>query len=138
MTVVLVLMIPGASTVGNPRLQATLSEKIRELNYVNDPWEIGPTRWSLPFYGGHIVRTPEAIVRAPGMASTLPVFGGPPGPGGGSKTPADNTMDAPPPVESPRRRWSRKCPQLCAVCYSPCCFGHQAHGLHACERHRMQ
>ena len=40
----------GPSTVGNPRLQATLSEKVRELNYVNDPWEgtgIGPTRWSL-------------------------------------------------------------------------------------------
>ena len=57
----------GASTVGTPRLQATLSEKVRELNYVNDPWEgtgIGPTRWSLPFFGGHIVRTPEAIVRA--------------------------------------------------------------------------
>ena len=138
----------SASTVGNPRLQATLSEKIRELNYVNDPWEgtgIGPTRWSLPFYGGHIVRTPEPIVRAPCMASgptTLPVFGGPPGPSGDSKTPTDNTtdntMDAPPPVESPRRRWSRKCPQLCGVCHSPCCFGHQAHGLHACERHRMQ
>ena len=144
-----------ASTIGTPRLQATLSEKIQELNYVNDPWEgtgIGPTRWSLPFYGGHIARTPEDIVRAPYMASgpaTLPVFGppcqsfgGPPGTCGNSKTHSDNTtdmtMDAPAPAESPRCRWSRKCPQLCGSCYSPCCFGHQAHGLHACERHRME
>ena len=70
-TVVLMLMIPRLPLVV-PRLQATLSEKIRELNYVNDPWEgtgIEPTRWSPPFYGGHIVRTPEATVRAPGMAS---------------------------------------------------------------------
>ena len=115
-----------ASTVGTPRLQATFSEKIQELNYVNDPWEgtgIGPTRWSLPFYGGHIVRTPDNIVRVPYMASgpaTLPVFGtpcqsfgGPPGTCGNSKNRSENTtdiaMDAPAPAESPRRRWSRKC-----------------------------
>ena len=40
------------STVGTPGPQVTFSEKIQELNFVNDPWEgtgIGPTRWSLPF-----------------------------------------------------------------------------------------
>ena len=84
---------------------------------------------------GVSVRDSEAIVRAPGMVSgptTLPVFGVPPA----SKPP----QTTPPPVESPRRRWSKKCHQLCAVCYSPCCFGNQVHGLHACERHwhRMQ
>ena len=47
---------------GNPEIRTTLSEKVQELIFVNDPWEgsgIGPTRWSLPFYGGHIVRCLE-------------------------------------------------------------------------------
>ena len=68
------------STVGTPGPQATFSEKIQELNFVNDPWEGTPTRWSLPFYGGHIVRTPDNIVSVPYITNgpaTLPVFGTP-------------------------------------------------------------
>ena len=111
------------STVGTPGPQATFSEKIQELNFVNDPWEatgIGPTR-------GHIVRTPDHFVSVPYMTNgpaTLPVFGtpcqsfgGPPVPCGNSKNCSEHTtdiaMDAPAPSESPRRRWSRKCEQRC-------------------------
>ena len=83
----------GTSSEESPGIQTTLSEKVQELNYVNDPWEgsgIGRTRWSLPFYGGHIVRTPEVLMRVPSLVEgpqVLPVFGGPPCATFGGKTP---------------------------------------------------
>ena len=52
----------GIAPEVNPETRTTLSEKVQELIHANDPWEgsgVGPTRWSLPFYGGHIIRTPE-------------------------------------------------------------------------------
>ena len=64
--------------------RATLSEKVQDLINTNDPWEgsgVGPTRWSLPFYGGHIVHTHESaacLPRAQRGPALLPVFGGPP------------------------------------------------------------
>ena len=38
------------------------SETSADPNQTNDPWEgsgVGPTRWSQPFYEGHVIRTPE-------------------------------------------------------------------------------
>ena len=77
-----------ASTVGTPRLQATFSEKIQELNYVNDPWEgtgIGPTRWSLPLshcaHSGQHCESSLYGQRTSHLASiwyTLPVLWWPP------------------------------------------------------------
>ena len=64
--------------------RATLSEKVQDLINTNDPWEglgVEPTRWSLPFYGGHIVRThgsAACLHRAQCGPALLPVFGGPP------------------------------------------------------------
>ncbi len=129
------------TTHGNPSAPATLSEKVQELNCVNDPWEgtgVGPTQWSLPFYGGHIVSAPNVLVGAPGMVSastTLPVFGVPSNSG---QNPEDPGKEAVPVVESPRRRWSKQCPHLCAVCHSQCCASNSVHERHVCERHRMQ
>ena len=88
---------------------------------------IGPTRWSLPFYGGHIVRTPDNIVSVPHMTNgpaTLPVFGppcqffgGPPAPCVNCNSSSEHTtnlvLDTPAPSASPRRRWSKKCEQRC-------------------------
>ena len=117
------------STVGTPGPQVTLSEKIQELNFVNNPWEgtgiVGPTRWSLPFYGGHIVRTPDNIASVPYMTNgpaTLPgfgppcqSFGGPPAPCVNCNSSSEHTtnlvLDTPAPSASPRRRWSKKCEQ---------------------------
>ena len=68
----------------------------------------------------------------------LPVFGGPPCTTVGGKTPTAPPPDDYPTIESLRRRWPKKCLQPCAICFSPCCFGNMSHGLHACERHRLQ
>ena len=132
-------MAPGV----NPEIRATLSEKVQDLIHTNDPWEgsgVGPTKWSLPFYGGHIVRTPEVDERFPGTQcgpALLPVFGGPPCMDTGVKPsrtpPAHVTATA----GSSQRRQHVTCLQLCAICYSPCCMGGISHGLHACERHRL-
>ena len=48
--------------------RATLSEKVQDLINTNDLWEgsgVEPTRWSLLFYGGHIVRTHESAACLP-------------------------------------------------------------------------
>ena len=53
----------------NPGTRATLSEKVQELINANDPWEgsgVEPTGWSLPFYGGRLIRTPEVFESFPG------------------------------------------------------------------------
>ena len=74
----------GIAPEVNPTTRSTLSEKVQELIHANDPWEgsgVGPTRWSLPFYGGHIIRTPQnsgSFPRTQGVPDLLPVFGGPP------------------------------------------------------------
>ena len=112
---------PGTASEGNPEIRTTFSEKVQELNYVNDPWEesgIGPTRWSLPFYGGHIVRTPEVLRRSPSTLvgpHVLPVFGGPPCTDVGGKTPTVPAPDESATSESPRRRWQEELPS--ALCY---------------------
>ena len=75
---------PGMAPGINPETRATLSEKVQDLIHTNDPWEgsgVGPTKWSLPFYGGHIVRAlevAECLPRAQCGPALLPVFGGPP------------------------------------------------------------
>ena len=75
---------PGMAPGIQSETRATLSEKVPDLIHTNDPWEgsgVGPTKWSPPFYGGRIVRTPESaacLPRAQCGPALLPVFGGPP------------------------------------------------------------
>ena len=68
---------PGLAPGINSETRATLSEKVQDLIRTNDPWEgsgVGPTKWSLPFYGGHIVRTPDVAARLPMRACTTSGF----------------------------------------------------------------
>ena len=77
---------PGLVSGNRSGTQTTLSERVQDLVNTNDPWEgsgVGPTRWSLPFYGGHVIRTQESAAclhRVQHGPATLPVFGGLPQP----------------------------------------------------------
>ena len=128
----------------NPGARTTVSEKVQELIQANDPWEgsgVGPTRWSLPFYGGHIIRTPEVFECSPRAQmgpDLLPVFGGSPYADTGGKSSRLPSADVSATSVSSQRHQHSTCLKLCAICYSPCCIGGLPHGLHACERHRLQ
>ena len=135
---------PGLVPGNRSETQTTLSERVQDLVNTNDPWEgsgVGPTRWSLPFYGGHVIRTHESAAclhHVQHGPATLPVFGGPPCSyisGQASTTSLTREQPAVAPAQfSP----TVTCMQLCAICYSPCCLGGTTHGLHVCERHRRR
>ena len=54
----------------------TLSERVRGLIHVNDPWEgsgLGPLRWTHPFFGGSIIRgLPQYMPKS--AATVLPTW----------------------------------------------------------------
>ncbi len=55
---------PAGGKIEEAGVRTTLSERVQGLIQANDPWEgsgVGPTRWSLPFYGGHIIRKIEVL-----------------------------------------------------------------------------
>ncbi len=72
---------PASGKVEDPGVGTTLSERVQGLIQTNDPWEgsgVGPTKWSQPLYGGHIICTPEVLGVSPRVHSVhdpLPVFG---------------------------------------------------------------
>ena len=133
---------PGIASGAHSETRATLSEKVQDLINTNDPWEgsgVGPTRWSLPFYGGHIVRSHESAAclhRAQHGPAILPVFGGPPCSDISGQASITSPTQVQPTAAFAQRFQPGTCMQLCAICYSPCCLGGTTHGLHACERHR--
>ena len=122
----------------------TLSERVQDLVNTNDPWEgsgVGPTRWSLPFYGGHVILTHESAAclhHVQHGPATLPVFGGPPCSDISGQAPTTSLTREQPAVAPAQFSPTITCMQLCAICYSPCCLGGTTHGLHACERHRRR
>ena len=124
------------------KTRATLSEKVQDLINTNDSWEgsgVGPTRWSLPFYGGHIIRThgsAACLHRAQHGPAILPVFVGPPCSDISGQASTTSPTQVQPAVAFAQRSQPGTCMQLCAICYSACCLGGTTHGLHACERHR--
>ena len=123
--------------------KATLSERVQGVIQANDPCEgsgVGPTRWSQPFYGGHVIRAPvmsDGFPRVPPPQVPLPTFGGAPctNISGGCSKPAGPTTGAS--TSSPQDRSIVPCLELCVICYSPCCLAERPHGLHACERHQL-
>ena len=133
---------PGIASGNRSETQTTLSERVQDLVNTNDPWEgsgVGPTRWSLPFYGGHIIRTHESAAclhRAQHGPAILPVFGGPPCSYSSGQASTTSPTREQPAVALAQFSPTVTCMQLCAICYSPCCLGGTTHGLHACERHR--
>ena len=133
---------PGIASGAQSETRATLSEKVQDLINANDPWEgsgVGPTRWSLPFYGGHIIRTHESAAclhRVQHGPAILPVFGGPPCSDSSGQASTTSLTQVQPAVAFAQFSQTGTCMQLCAICYSPCCLGGTTHGLHACERHR--
>ena len=133
---------PGMASGVQSESRAKLSEKVQDLINTNDPWEgsgVGPTRWSLPFYGGHIVRThgsAACLHRAQYGPALLPVFGGPPCSDISGQASKISPTQVQPTAASAQRFQPETCLQLCAICYSPCCLGGTTHGLHACERDR--
>ena len=135
---------PGLVPGNRSETQATLSERVQDLVNTNDPWEgsgVGPTRWSLPFYGGHVIRTHESAAclhHVQHGPATLPVFGGPPCSDISGQAPTTSLTREQPAVAPAQFSPTITCMQLCAICYSPCCLGGTTHGLHACERHRRR
>ena len=135
---------PGLVSGNRSGTQTTLSERVQDLVNTNDPWEgsgVGPTRWSLPFYGGHVIRTQESAAclhRVQHGPATLPVFGGPPCSDISGQAPTTSLTRGQPTVVPAQFSPTITCMQLCAICYSPCCLGGITHGLHACERHRSR
>ena len=130
---------PTAGSVTRP----TLSEKVQDLIYMNDPWEgsgVGPTKWSRPFYSGNVIRpanVPGHFCERQCGPELLPVFGGPPCSNIGGHDPNPTGMDASANLGSLQLRRELTCTKLCAICYSPCCLSGFPHGLHACERHKV-
>ena len=93
-----------------------------------------------PFYGGHIIRTPDVLGFSPKVHSAqdpLLVFGGAPGTDISGGLPKSCGGTASTYSSIPQGRRNLPCSELCVICY-PLVAWLGPHGLHACERHRLQ